>query len=750
MSSQISPQDAAKELLARRSARKSLIDFTRYTLDTFQPGEHHKRIADALERVERGECKRLMIFAPPRHTKSELASRRFPAWYLGRNPSKQIICSTYGHDFAADFGRDVRGILANPLYTNLFDVSLRSDSKSANRWHTDKGGVYISTGVGGAITGRGADLALIDDPVKNRDEADSEVFRDRVWKWYTSTLYTRLMPGGSIVCIMCMTGDTNVLMADGTEKPLKDIRPGDEIATYDKGVLTTSTIKNWINNGPDFCYQIKMTSGKILKANERHPFLVNDNGEPKWIRLKNLRQGQEIFQVNGENGKVKLAHGMVVKRQLDVEATAIRTTIKSGGLMVLGRRLAKKIRHLGSALSLSIDTELIWRSIKGYLGASLADALYAEGALKKLETQSTGTTSYVSTIATKQGKLEGFFATIATWLSEEGKRQKSLREPPNTSDFTVDTIESIEPIGYEDVFDIQVERTENFIANGYVSHNTRWHEDDLAGRLLEDAKNGGDQWEVIDLKAIEDEGTENERALWPEWYDLEALKGIRRAIGIRDWGALYQQEPKPIEGTLFKREWFQRFNLGDEPELMNKYLSSDYGVTADGDFTELGVFGVDIGFNLWALDWWSGQKTPDVWIEELLRLADYHKVMCSFGESGVIRRAIEPFLVKRMQQTRTFFRQEWLTRTTNKIAMARGFQALAASGKVHIPYCEWGDRLINQLCEFPAAKYDDAVDVCALIGLALQDQHEAIAPPAPRPVKRDTWGRERTTNSWRV
>src|SRR3990167_3904737 len=103
----VSPQQAAAELLARRKARKKLLDFTQYTLPEFEPGQHHKIICEALEQVESGELKRLMIFAPPRHTKSELGSRRFPAWYLGRNPNKQIIATTYGHDFAADFGRDV-------------------------------------------------------------------------------------------------------------------------------------------------------------------------------------------------------------------------------------------------------------------------------------------------------------------------------------------------------------------------------------------------------------------------------------------------------------------------------------------------------------------------------------------------------------------------------------------------------------------------------------------------------------------
>jgi predicted phage terminase large subunit-like protein len=182
-------------------ARRNLLDFTRFTHNAYTPAPHHVRICEALERVARGECPRLMVFMPPRHGKSELASRRFPAWFLGANPRKQIIAASYNSELAADFGRDVRNIVASKDYRNLFGVSLAEDSQAANRWHTSEGGSYVSAGVGTAITGRGAHVLLIDDPIKDREEADSSLSRDRVWDWYTSTAYTRLMPGGAIVLI---------------------------------------------------------------------------------------------------------------------------------------------------------------------------------------------------------------------------------------------------------------------------------------------------------------------------------------------------------------------------------------------------------------------------------------------------------------------------------------------------------------------------------------------------------------------
>ena len=177
--------------------------FTQYTKPDYIVGDMHRTICDKLERVERGECKRLMIFTPPRHGKSELVSKRLESWMLGRSPKKQIISASYGADLASDFGRDVRNICASKEFRILFPlVRLAEDSQAKNRWHTNQGGSYVSAGVGSAITGRGADLLNIDDPVKDRAEAESETVREGVWNWYVSTACTRLMPGGAVILTM--------------------------------------------------------------------------------------------------------------------------------------------------------------------------------------------------------------------------------------------------------------------------------------------------------------------------------------------------------------------------------------------------------------------------------------------------------------------------------------------------------------------------------------------------------------------
>lgn len=185
------------------AARNRLLAYCSLTNENYKMPEHIVKIAKALEAVERGEIKRLIITIPPRHGKSMLCSQYFPAWFLGRNPDKYIITATYGQDLSDDFGRKVRDQLEAQLIQAIFPAcEIRKDTRASNRMETSKGGLYFGVGAGGPITGRGAHVLLIDDPVKNREEAESETYRKRLIDWYKSVAFTRLMPNGAIVIIM--------------------------------------------------------------------------------------------------------------------------------------------------------------------------------------------------------------------------------------------------------------------------------------------------------------------------------------------------------------------------------------------------------------------------------------------------------------------------------------------------------------------------------------------------------------------
>lgn len=504
---QLSQQAAAQELLRRRRARENLIDYARYTNRAYRPAEHHNLIAEKLEAVERGETKRVMIFMPPRHGKSELGSRRFPAWFMGRRPEYSMIAASYNSDLAGDFGRDVRNIMASGEHRALFPkATLAADSKAQNRWHTGAGGGYAAAGVGTAITGRGAHVFLIDDPVKDRESADSELIREKTYRWYLSTAYTRL-------------------------------------------------------------------EGQLTEA----------------------------------------------------------------------------------------DSDPLWRDIDE---------------------------------AQEQGEpFEGAIVLI----------------------------------------------------------QTRWHEDDLAGRLLADMDRGADQWDVLELPALRDG-----KALWPAKYPVDRLERIKRALLAagkpRDWDALYQQQPTQEDGAFFKRAWFDNQHDLDSADGMAVFMTSDFAVTDDGgDWTEFAVWGMKDD-TVSQLDWWSGQVNPAEWVEALIDLFVKWKPRVFFGETGVIRRAVEPILRRRMRERRALCRLEWLPRKVDKVASARSFQGLAEMGLVRFSKSEAAGEVIEQLMKFPAGKHDDKVDCCSLLGMALDHARPAITARQEdtRTRRRDYEAEPEDADNWKT
>ena len=184
------------------NARDDLITYTKRVTPGYIASWVHREMAAKLEAVERGEIRRLMLILRPRVGKSLLASQRFVSWYLGRNPTKEVIATSYGGELVGDFGRRVRNVIESPEHREVFPESgVASDSRAADRWQTTKGGVYIAGGTTGPIAGRGADLFLIDDPQKSAADADSPVKRKALYEWWLHDAYSRLHPGSSVVFI---------------------------------------------------------------------------------------------------------------------------------------------------------------------------------------------------------------------------------------------------------------------------------------------------------------------------------------------------------------------------------------------------------------------------------------------------------------------------------------------------------------------------------------------------------------------
>ena len=201
---------AISEELERRQQSKrcqnDLIEFCKHIQPDYKVGKHHRILADLLMSIAEGKQDRLCVNIPPRHGKSQLVSIYFPAWFIGKYPNKKVMMVSHTTDLAVDFGRKVRNLVDSEVYNDIFpNLALQADSKAAGRWNTSKGGDYFAIGVGGAVTGKGADLLIIDDPHSEQEaalaESSPEVY-DKVYEWYTSGPRQRLQPGGAIVIVM--------------------------------------------------------------------------------------------------------------------------------------------------------------------------------------------------------------------------------------------------------------------------------------------------------------------------------------------------------------------------------------------------------------------------------------------------------------------------------------------------------------------------------------------------------------------
>ena len=207
----------------KEKAQESFLNFTKHIWPEFIEGEHHKIIADKFDKLAKGEIKRLIVNMPPRHTKSEFASTLLPAWMIGREPKLKIIQTTHTGELAVRFGRKAKTLIDSPEYQEIFQTRLREDSQAAGRWETAQGGEYFAAGVGGAITGRGADLLIIDDPHSEQDAMNMSAL-ERAYEWYTSGPRQRLQPGGKIVCVMTRwnTKDLTGILLKNQSEPKSD------------------------------------------------------------------------------------------------------------------------------------------------------------------------------------------------------------------------------------------------------------------------------------------------------------------------------------------------------------------------------------------------------------------------------------------------------------------------------------------------------------------------------------------------
>lgn len=280
---------------------------------------------------------------------------------------------------------------------------------------------------------------------------------------------------------------------------------------------------------------------------------------------------------------------------------------------------------------------------------------------------------------------------------------------------------------------------------------TRWNEDDLAGKILPEDYKGqsgiircrdGLDWEVLNIPAkachVDDPlGRQLGEYLWPEWFPPTHWN-IFESGDPRTWSSLYQQNPTPAGTGQFKKDMFNWYTPDQLPMRLAKVGAGDYAVTkGGGDYTEYGVIGLDNNSDMWFLDWWFGQETSDIWIDGTLTMARRHGVKIWFNEGGVIDKSTRPAFNKAMRELKPepyFVDLRSLPSMADKVAKLQSFQARAAAGTVWMPKgAVWAERLVELLCGFPAARYDDGPDVCGLLGRAIDQMPVGAPPPEARP-----------------
>jgi predicted phage terminase large subunit-like protein len=646
-------------------------------------------------------------------------------------------------------------------------------------------------GVGAALAGRGADLLLVDDPHSEQDLLTGNFDElEKTYQWFAFGARTRLMSEGRIAVIHCLVGDTSILLADGSTRLLREVRPGDMVAGYREGRLVPARVLNWTSQGFDRVLTIKTTLGKIVQANEKHPFLVDQCGALSWTKVSDLRVGMSLIGVcpprvtdsnNPQNESVSLpqelkfsAYPSAAKKSATNLNThlgnANTTTTKIGEKTKLfldlltgasGKALGAVSRGVRNLLDQKDSASLTTISSNGPRGTAnvarrktvtrtlstgMASALQNITACLKNKTVSVqsvgdpqvqttplqvGKENSESIIATVESAFAPCCAIHATSLSAKETQRKLSSELLSTYELIHDQIAEITLNGYQEVFDIQVEGTESFIANGLVSHNTRWHQSDLIGHLISDGANNpkADQYEVFEFPAIitttvkTDEGEKTvEKALWPEKFDLDALERTKASMPVFQWNAQYMQNPTGEQGAILQRDWWRKWERDEPPDCEYIIMALDAAAEKNNraDYTAILTFGVFSDDNL-------TDGAPHIILLNAINIRVEFPELKDLAIQEWKDWEPDAFIVEKKSSGTPLYQelrrmgipvQEFVPHrgTGDKIARLNAVADIVRSGMVWYPASRrWAEEVIEQAVAFPYGAHDDMVDCLSMV-----------------------------------
>jgi len=567
---------------------------------------------------------------------------------------------------------------------------------------------------------------------------------DKTYEWYTSGPRQRLQPGAAIVIVMCMTGGTMVRMADNTQKRLRDVRPGDYVATYKDGVMGIARVVNFQSSGVDDVFTIKTRSGKVVRANKEHPFLVEHAGERKWARVKHLSAGMSIVVTTDVNAPHAHKSGQDCAAPAKQSKPTIRKIQKlhTGLLGITGNGKVKRALNVetltstaADCVSFAIGNSIPLQNIPQNNAApaesniamaspcistrrwSRSEAIGVMSAAKNLPKKTRvriGEANFASTIAMKLALYADCCVTTVISLWGMVELPKFCRKLQSIYAFVADPIIEITSSGQEEVFDIEVQHTGNFIANGVVSHNTRWSKRDLTARVIQAAaQRGGEEWEVIEFPALLPSGN----ALWPEFWPIEELLALREELPNSKWQAQYQQNPVSEASAIVKREWWKTWEHDDPPKCDFILMSWDTAFEKNqrADYSACTTWGVFYRDNAE-----TGLKMANIILLNAVRdrlefPALKRKVLAEYKEwepdSIIIeKKASGAPLIYELRSMGVPVQEFTPTRGNDKISRLNAISDIFASGLVWAPATRWAEEVIEEIASFPSGEHDDYVD----------------------------------------
>lgn len=768
--------------------------WARHVDKSYEHPAHIVKLCETLERVERGEVRRLIVTMPPRHGKSVTATRRFAAWYLGRNPDKRVIIAAHTASLAETFSRSARNELAEHGDA-VFGVKISEDSSSVQHWSiAGRRGGLVAAGVGGPLTGQGADclvgatiietesgpielarlVAMQDRPrVLSFDhETGALVWRRVVAARETATDELYEITSGSGVSLRS-TGRHRYFVRESGYRQAAVLRPGDGLVRCE--VAQQQAVRDlWSGEdgaGRDLSGVLRQEARDdggvevcaVWRDGDATPICVREISEARHHSgvllqdvhgLKSAAQVRDVRQAGGdaheqvllspvldpksgvaEQDVFDVRHGVQAARNEDAvlfaqvcEPSAFDSDGGAGQFALQGRNELRQGIREGARCGVEarrIPLSSVWpagHEALGSLGQANGDALHSGG------------------------------ASLGREPTEQQARQPgdAVRVVPHRApQVGTDVVISVERVECRrvPVYDLQVEGTANFFANGILVHNclllddvvkdreaafsqvqreavwewyrtvartrvhpggaivlvmTRWHQDDLAGRLLAEAKKGGEQWDQLTLPMVNDATRD---ILWPERYSPEEVAGIRAAVGSYAWEALYQQRPTSPAGEVFKREWWKFYRAA--PELDELLLSADctFKDLSTSDFVVIQVWGRK-GAARYLLDQVRGRMGFGATVQAIRAMAaKWPRATTKLIEDKANGSAVIETLRKEIPGIIA------VNPEGGKEARAAAVSPQVEAGNVHLPEAApWCGDFVEECAAFPRGQHDDQVD----------------------------------------